>query len=127
MDLGRNEDAVGCLIEALGIARRNQKNDENLKGQLKFILNNAGLAYTYLGNYDKALDYHYQSLLIREEEGDKKSIRNALNNIGLVFYHLKDDDKAIQHYLRAVEISKELEDFTGQERLYINLGLSYNR
>jgi signal transduction histidine kinase len=125
--LGKNEAAVEVLIKILGIATRNQSKYPDLKSQIKFILNNIGLAYTYLGNYDKALDYHYQSLLIREAEGDKKSIRNALNNIGLVFYYLKDNEKAIQNFLRAMEISKELKDFTGQERLYINLGLSYNR
>ncbi len=126
MYLGRNTEAVDVLIGILGIAKRNQNKFPDLKTQIKFILNNAGLAYMYLGNYDKALSFHYQSLAIREEEGDKKSIRNALNNIGLVFYNLNDDDKAIQFYLKAVAISKELKDFTGQERLFINLGLSYN-
>ncbi len=124
--LGKNDDATDVLIRILGIAKRNQNKYPGLKGQIKFILNNIGLAYTYLGNFDKALDYHYQSLLIREEEGDKKSIRNALNNIGLVFHNLNDDEKAIQNYLKALEISKELDDFTGQERLFANLGLSYN-
>lgn len=124
--LGRYEDAAEVLIQILGIAKRNQDKYPDLKSQIKFILNNIGLAYTFLGNYDKALDYHYQSLVIREEEGDKKSIRNALNNIGLVFHNLKDDDKAIQNYLRALDISKELDDFAGQERLFTNLGLSYN-
>ncbi|HEV8514615.1 MAG TPA: tetratricopeptide repeat-containing sensor histidine kinase [Cyclobacteriaceae bacterium] len=124
--LGRNEEATEVLIHILGVAKRNQNKYGDLKGQIKFILNNIGLAYTYLGNYDKALEYHYQSLLIREEEGDKKSIRNALNNIGLVFHNLKDDERAIQNYLKALEISKELDDFAGQERLFANLGLSYN-
>lgn len=126
ISLGRNEEGAEILIQILGIAKRNQNKFPDLKSQIKFILNNIGLAYTYLGNYDKALDYHYQSLLIREEEGDKKSIRTTLNNIGLVFHNLKDDEKAIQNYLNALEICKELDDFAGQERLFANLGLSYN-
>ncbi len=127
MDLARSEEAAEVLNITLGIARRNEKKYPELKGQIKFILNNAGLASMNLGNYDKALDFHYKSLVIREEEGDKKSIRTALNNIGLVFYSLKDYDKAIENYLRAVSLSKEINDFNGLERIYINLGLSYNQ
>lgn len=124
MDLGRNDEAVQVLTRILGIARRNSEKYPSLKSQVKFILNNTGLANMYLGNYDKALDFHYRSLLLREEEGDKKSIRTALNNIGLVFYNLEDYDKAVTYYLKAIDISKELNDFNGLERVYINLGIS---
>ncbi len=127
IDLGKNDDAVVVLARILGVAKRNQVKIPELKKQIKFILNNAGLANLYLGNYDKALDLHYQSLLIREEEGDKKSIRTALNNIGLVFFNLKDYERSIEYYLKAVEISEELRDFSGMERVYINLGLSSNQ
>ena len=97
MDLGRNEEVVSELNYILGITKRNQNRYPELKNQVKFILNNAGLANMYLGNYDKALDLHYQSLLIREEEGDKKSMRTAINNIGLVFYNLKDYELSLIH------------------------------
>jgi signal transduction histidine kinase/tetratricopeptide (TPR) repeat protein len=127
MDLGRNEEAVEIFSRILGVAKRNSEKYPVLKNQIKFILNNAGIANTYLGNFDKALDLHFQSLVIREEEGDKKSIRTALNNIGLVFYNLKDYDKAIENYLKSIEISKELNDFNGLEGVYINLGLSFEQ
>lgn len=127
MDLGRNEEAAKVFIKILGIAKRNQKKYPDLKKQIKLILNNAGLANMYLGNYDKALDLHYQSLTVREEEGDQKAIRTALNNIGLVFFNLKDYDRSIQYYLKAIKISEELKDFANQERVYINLGLAHNQ
>jgi K+-sensing histidine kinase KdpD len=66
-------------------------------------------------------------LLIREEEGDKKSIATALNNIGLVFYHLKDHKKAIEYYQKAIEIKKEISDLRDLDRIIINLGLCYNQ
>jgi tetratricopeptide (TPR) repeat protein len=84
VSLGKNEEAVQVLTMILGTARRNQQKYPELNNQLKFTLNNMGLAYLYLGNYDKALDFHYQSLKMREEEGDKTAIRNSYNNIGLV-------------------------------------------
>lgn len=127
MDLGQNEKAISIFEQILGIAKRNKSQFPGLKTQIKFILNNAGIAYMHLGNYDKALEYHFQSLTLREEEGDKKSIRTALNNIGLVFYNLKDYERAIQNYQKALDLSKEVNDFNGLERIYINMGLSYNQ
>jgi signal transduction histidine kinase/TPR repeat protein len=125
MDLGRNEEAVAALIKVLGISTRNQEKYPDLKKQRKFILNNAGLANMYLGNYDKALDFHYQSLVLREEEGDKGAIRTSYNNIGLVYFNLRDYEKATQYYLKAIELSREINVMTGADRIYINLGLSY--
>lgn len=127
MDLGKNDEAIEILINILGVASRNKDRLPEAKKQIKFILNNTGLAYDYLGNYDKALEYYFKSLLIREEEGDKKSIATALNNIGLVFYHLKDHKKAIEYYQKAIEIKKEISDLRDLDRIIINLGLCYNQ
>lgn len=126
MDLGRNEEAKNILIQILGISERNKQNPE-VKKQIKFILNNAGIANSDLGNYDIALEYHFKSLLIREEEGDKKPIGTALNNLGNVFYNLKDYKQAIEYFQRAIEIKKEVGDDTDLDRVFINLGLCFNQ
>lgn len=127
MDLGKNDEAIEELLKILAMAERNKDRYPEIKRQIKFILNNAGIAYDFLGNYDKALEYHFKSLLIREEEGDKKSIGTALNNLGLVFYHLKDHKKAIEYYQRAIETKQEIGDINDLDRIIINLGLCYNR
>ncbi len=127
MDVGENDSAIEILLYVLKIAERNRERFPDLKKQIKFILNNIGIAYTYVGNYDRALEYHFQSLQIREEEGDKKSIHNALNNIGLVFYNLKDYKKAIEFYLRALEMKKASGENFDLEGLYVNLGLCFNQ
>ncbi|MFM8834225.1 MAG: tetratricopeptide repeat protein, partial [Cytophagales bacterium] len=125
LDLGKNEEAIEVLLKVLGIAQRNKAQRPDIKKQLKFILNNIGLAYNHLGSYDKALEYHYRSLLVREEEGDKKSISTALNNLGNVFTKLKDDKKAIEYYQRAIDAKKEIGDNADLDRILINLGISY--
>ena len=125
MDIGRNDEAIEVLIYGLGIAERSKASNTDARKQIKFILNNAGLAYTYLGNFDKALEYHFKSLLIREEEGDKKSIGTALNNLGLVFYNLKDYKKAIEYYQRALETKRKINDKIDLDRILCNLGLCY--
>jgi tetratricopeptide (TPR) repeat protein len=125
INLSKYQEALPILLKTLATAKRLGEKDEEVKNQIKFLINNIGLVYTYLGQYDKALEFQFQSLTIREEEGDKKSIRNALNNVGIIFLNLGDNERAIQYYLKAVEICKELDDFTDQEQLFNNLGLSY--
>ncbi|MFM7851726.1 MAG: tetratricopeptide repeat protein [Flammeovirgaceae bacterium] len=125
LDLGKNEEAIEVLLTVLGIAERNKTQYPEVKKQIKFILNNIGLAYNHLGNYDKALEYHYQSLLVREEEGDKKSISTALNNLGNVFSNLKDYKKAIEYYQRAIDTKKEIGDNADLDRILMNLGINY--
>jgi signal transduction histidine kinase len=127
MDLGKNEEAIGILNEILSIAERNKVEFPELKKQIKIILNNAGIANMYQGNYDKALECHFKSLVYREEEGDKKSICTALNNIGLVFYKLNDPKKAIEYYLKTLEIKKEIDDKSDLNSVMINVGLCYNQ
>ncbi|MBS1488790.1 MAG: tetratricopeptide repeat-containing sensor histidine kinase [Bacteroidetes bacterium] len=127
IDLTRYEEASKILTSILEIAVRNQNSNPEIKNQIKFILNNAGLVNTYIGNYDKALEYHFKSLEIREKEGDKRAIRYALNNIGLVYHNITDDENAIVYYLKVIALCKELKDYTNMEGAYVNIGLSYNQ
>ena len=127
MDIGKNEEAIDILIRILGVAERNTSQFPEIKKQIKFILNNAGIAYTNLGNYDKALEYHFKSLLIREGEGDKRSVATALNNLGSVYYDLKDSKLAIEYLQIAVNIKMEIDDLDDLDRILINIGLCYNQ
>ena len=51
-DLGRNDEVILILNKVIGIALRNQKRYPELRSKFKFLLNNAGIAYMYRGNYD---------------------------------------------------------------------------
>jgi tetratricopeptide (TPR) repeat protein len=127
MDLGDNDSAIEILTQILGIADRNKVASPELKKQIKFILNNAGIASNYRGNYDKALEYHFRSLQIREEDGDKRSIGTALNNIGLVFFNLKDYKKASEYLLKALEIKRDIKDNSDLDGILINIGQCFNQ
>ncbi|MCW5911781.1 MAG: tetratricopeptide repeat-containing sensor histidine kinase [Cyclobacteriaceae bacterium] len=126
-DLGRNDEVIVMLNRVLAIARRNVGRYPALKPQFKLILNNAGIAYMYKGNYDSALSYHFKSLVLREEEGDKRAIGNSHNNIGLVYFKLRNYQRALDHYLQALSIKDELNDVTDIERILTNIGLCYNQ
>jgi signal transduction histidine kinase len=115
------EGATSTLNYVLGVARRNEITD-----QLKFVLNTLAITYTYKGNYDKALDYNLQSLVIREQEGNKSEISIACNNIGLVYIQLSDYERALEYFKRSLQLKEEVNDTYDIERCMINIGICYN-
>lgn len=116
------KETLGILLYVLPIANRN-----NFKEEQKRILNNLAIAYVYQAEYDKALEYHFKTLAMREEDGDIGEIAISLNNIGLVYFKLRNYPKALEFYTRALQFLEKVEDksFLGQQ--LINIGLCYNQ
>jgi signal transduction histidine kinase len=117
------EEAIQTFDFAYAIANRN-RNKEGFLIELKNILNGMAIAHTFLANYDKALDLHFQSLVIREKEGDKGEISITLNNIGIVYFKLKNYEKAREYFNQSYALKEEIKDSFNNDRLLINLGLS---
>jgi signal transduction histidine kinase/Flp pilus assembly protein TadD len=118
----RNNEAIEILTETLPLARRHK-----LQNEVKFILNTLALVYTTKADYDKALEYHFESLLIREVDGNKKEISISLNNIGFVYFKLKSYEKAVDFYNRSLQLKRQENDRYDLDRLLINIGLGYNQ
>jgi tetratricopeptide (TPR) repeat protein len=57
--LNNLNESVSILTQAHLIAKRNSYNDEVVR-----ISNSLAIAYTFIGSYDKALKYHFESLTI---------------------------------------------------------------
>ena len=123
--LFRRDDKVDQSIEALSwvlpISKRHKFEDETL-----MILNALAIGHSYKAEYDKALGYHFQSLIMREKEGDGKQISVSLNNIGFVYYKLEDFPLALEYYLGALKAKQETKYFYDFETLLVNIGLCYN-
>ena len=49
-------------------------------------LGNLGIAYNFLGDYAKAIEYHQQSLAILREIKDRKGEGLSLGNLGIAYY-----------------------------------------
>ncbi|MEO7989518.1 MAG: tetratricopeptide repeat-containing sensor histidine kinase [Chryseolinea sp.] len=120
--LGRLSEAIVLLNEIKPIAKRNQFNDE-----YKSILNQFAIVYTFQANYDKALDYHFESLVLREKGGKLDEISMALNNIGFVYFKLRNYDNALKYYQKSLEAKRTVDDNHDLDRLLINIGLCYNQ
>lgn len=117
------EESVKNFELAYSIANRN-RNKDGYMIELKNVLNGMAIAHTFLANYDKALDLHFQSLVIREREGDKAEISITLNNIGLVYFKLKNYEKAREYFSQSIVLKEEVKDYYNIDRIFINLGLS---
>ncbi len=120
--LGNNRETIQIFRKILGIAERNRYDV-----QVKFLLNNIALSYTYEAVYDKALEYHFRSLILREASGDKGEISITKNNIGFVYYKLKDFEKALEYYQQALAIKREIKDPYDMDRTLINIALCYQQ
>jgi signal transduction histidine kinase len=117
----RIDESIELFESLLPTARR-----FNLTEDLKTMLNSLALSYTMKADYFKALDLNFQSLILREQGGDKAEISISLNNIGFVYFKLKNYDKAVEYYLKALDYKRQVNDQYDLDRLMINLALCYN-
>jgi signal transduction histidine kinase len=120
IDQGKEAEII--LSEVLPIARRN-----NIRNEVKNIMNNLAVAYTVQAKYDKALEMNFQTLILREQDKDVGEINVSLNNIGLVYFKLKNYPKALEYYTRSLTLLESATDKYFLDRLLVNIGLCYNQ
>jgi tetratricopeptide (TPR) repeat protein len=88
-------------------------------------LGNLGLAYLYLGEYQRAIAYYEQALVISREIGDRRGEGTALGNLGLAYYSLGEYQRAIETLEQRLVIAREIGDRRGEGTALGNLGLAY--
>ena len=116
------EKAIKKYEEALAIFE--QAKSEKGSG---IALNNIGLVYDNLGQYNKALDYYEKSLGIYKKIDDVRNQGITLNNIGAVYDNLGQYNKALEYYKKSLEIRKKIGDISGEGTTLNNIGLVYNK
>ncbi|WP_375328462.1 tetratricopeptide repeat protein [Microcystis sp. BLCC-F210] len=89
-------------------------------------LNRLALCYDSLGQYEKAIAYHQQSLEISEAMGDQQEVAISLGNLGNCYNCLGQYEKAIAYHQQSLEISKEIGYRQGVAISLANLGNCYN-
>ena len=118
--LNKIDSSIALFNHVLPIAKRH-----NYLSETKAILNAIATAYMNKGNYDKALRYHFESLNLRKQQGDKDDISLALYNLGLVYYKLKDYEKALSFYLQVLNVREGTKKNYMPEILLIDISLCY--
>ncbi len=103
--LAQHADEAALLIEKqLSILQKNSPAYFNILRFKAGNLENLGLVQQNKGDLSKAIDYHFQSLKIRESMQDKKSIGASLNNIGLIYSAMDQTDKALEFYEKSYDV-----------------------
>ena len=89
------------------------------------MLDNLGLTYQNLGQYNKAIDFHQQSLAISKEIDDFYTEAVSLGNLGSVYNNLEQYQKALDFYKQSLAIVKQIGDRNMEAVLINNLGSVY--
>jgi tetratricopeptide (TPR) repeat protein len=79
-----------------------------------------------LGQYDRAIDFHQQSLTINREFGHRQGEASSLNGLGNAYYSLGQYDRAIDFYQQSLTIQRELGDRQGEATSLNGLGNAYD-
>jgi len=91
----------------------------------KMLLNSLGIIATSKSEFDRALEYHYESLELRQEEADTMGIIVALQNICLVYYRMEDYELAYNYLIEASRFSQSREDSLITSQMHYLLGNIY--
>ena len=113
-------DYIGWLNAALVAAR--EIKDRNAEcGHLC----NLGLAYAYLGDAKKAIEFHENTLCIAREIGNRRGEGETLGNLGMAYVQIGDYRKAIEFYENALCIAREIGNRRGEGEALGGLGNTY--
>ncbi|MEH2227551.1 tetratricopeptide repeat protein [Nostoc sp.] len=88
-------------------------------------LTSLGNAYNSLGQYQRAIEFHQQSLEISREIGDRNTQGRSLANLGNAYNSLGQYQRAIEFFQQSLEIAKEIGDRYTQGLSLGNLGNAY--
>ena len=102
-----------------------QQQEEQTNWNYAASLTSLGNVYYSLGEYQKAIEFHQQSLAITREIGDRGGEAKSYNNLGNVYYSLGEYQKAIEFYQQSLAITREIGDRGGEANAWFNLGLTY--
>jgi len=113
---GRYQDAIPTLEQYLATARANQDRLEECRA-----LAILGRTYLGVGQPDKALELHQQSLaLAKDVVKDKRLEGEVQSYIGDVYFFRADYQTALTHYTEHMEIATAIDDKLGIEEAHRN-------
>ncbi len=78
-----------------------------------------------MGEYNKAIDYHQQSLAITQEIEDRSGVAYSLGNLGIAYHSLGEYNKAIDYHQQSLAIFEEIGHRWGFASSLIGLGNAY--
>lgn len=89
-------------------------------------LNNIGVAYRELGEYDEAIKHHTESLQIAERIEEKSWLFDCLGNLGSAYGSRGDYKKALEYAERALDIARQTKRRSMEGSALTKLGSLYS-
>ena len=120
--------AKNNLLKGLFILNELSKENSSAeyRVQIPVILNNLGIVYQNLQQYDSALWYYRESLKTSEFVDDPLYFQASIyNNIGGLFLDNKNADSAYASLVTAMQVRIERNDLAGQAASFSRLGEYY--
>jgi tetratricopeptide (TPR) repeat protein len=85
------------------------------------ILNLMGGSHMVMSQFDKALDFYFQTYETAKRVGDSEYVAISLENIGVIYYKLKDYREALSYMLQSSRLRRDLRDETYLSSMNVSL------
>lgn len=119
---GNFQEALDYFYQALEM--NTTYSPENIQGESVY-LNNIGLIYQELKQFEKALENHQKALKIREEINLESEQAISLANIGVCYKNLLQYENAIDAYKKAIDLAKSANSMRNYYSFHGNLANVY--
>lgn len=130
INIGDFDRALSTANSAIALIQNQNNSDKAAvlwdKRATSGIYNMIGIIYWYKGDYNKALEFYYKALKIREALNDKKGMAASYNNIGNIHHGNGEFDKALELYFKGLRIFEEMDDKQRMTYSYNNIGIIYS-
>lgn len=87
--------------------------------------NNIGNVYQEIGNYDKALTYHYKARSINQKLNKNENLLISYNNIAVSHIELKNNDSALYYLKLIISDPNNFSTSHINSKAYLNIGVIY--
>jgi signal transduction histidine kinase/Flp pilus assembly protein TadD len=116
---GEFKEAIGYFYEALDFSKTNFPDNDRT---INTYLNNIGLIYQELEQFEKAIDFHKEALEIRIKYDLTKNIAQSYNNLAICTKEIGDLDTAETYINLALDFAKKSNQPQMVYGFYDNLG-----
>jgi len=120
-----------ALMKKYAVLALHSSENSNNTVQRAWALQNIGISYIIISDYDKALQYlnDSEALLIRQSSLSKDSkqiLAKTLGSKGMVFSEQNKYAEALKYDLQAMKMYEELKNSVQLSKIYNNIGVIYN-
>ncbi|WP_190315913.1 CHAT domain-containing protein [Pseudanabaena sp. UWO310] len=111
-NLGQYKKANNLHLDSLKVLRQMQTrcrcNYQYMINQESIIFSGLGNASFYLGEYEKAIGYYWQSLELAKKVGNRASVRISFDSLAGTFKNLNYPELAIIFYKQSINITESI-------------------